>query len=375
MQYRTFGKTGSKPSALGFGCMRLPTKDGGANVDEPLAIEMIRHAIDAGVNYLDSAYVYHGGQSEKVIGKALQDGYRKKAAVATKMPIWDVKTYDDFDRIFGEQLERLQTDTIDFYLMHNFQAHSWPQMRDLGAVKWLEKARADGRVGKMGFSFHDSFEVLKKIIDHYDGWDFCQIQYNYVCEEVQAGTRGLEYAASKGLGVVIMEPLFGGTLANPPAPIRMVWDDAKLDPVDSALQWLWNKPQVSLVLSGMSTLDQVKANLASAERSRVGGLSPAVAKTIGAAQAKYKELNPVPCTRCGYCLPCPQGVMIPENFQLYNNASLLGGNAKSLNHNLYVQKPKEQQAENCAGCRECESKCPQKIPIGEWMPKVHDALK
>ena len=375
MQYRTLGETGYKPSALGFGCMRLPTKDGGANVDEPLAIEMIRHAIDAGVNYLDSAYVYHGGQSEKVIGKALAGDYRKKAAVATKMPIWDVKKYEDFDRIFAEQLERLQTDKIDFYLMHNFQAHSWPQMRDLGAVKWLEKTRAAGRIGRIGFSFHDSFEVLKEIIDHYDGWDFCQIQYNYVCEEVQAGTRGLEYAAAKGLGVVIMEPLFGGTLANPPAPIRKVWDDAKLDPVDSALQWLWNKPQVSLVLSGMSTMDQVERNLASAEASRVGGLSPAVAKAIGAAQSKYKELNPVPCTRCGYCLPCPQGVMIPENFQLYNNAALLGGNAKALNHNLYVQKPKEQRAENCAACHECESKCPQKLPISEWMPKVHDALK
>jgi len=374
MQLRTLGKTGFKPSALGFGCMRLPVKGEKKEVDEPQAIEMLRYAIDHGVNYLDTAYPYHNGQSETVIAKALQDGYREKVVVADKMPFWEVKEYGDFDRLFNEQLERLQIEQIDYYLLHNLQGTSWPGMRDLGAIKWLEKTREAGKIKYLGFSFHDTVDIFKEIVDHY-AWDMCQIQYNYACEEVQAGTEGLKYAADKGLGVVIMEPLFGGTLANPPEPIRQVWEEEDLDPVDAALRWLWNKPEVSLVLSGMSTMDQVKANVATAETAGVGGLSEKQTAAIKRAQAKYEELSPIPCSKCGYCLPCPEGVAIPENFQLYNNARMLGGNAQSLNHNLYVQKPDEMRAENCVGCRECEEKCPQSIKISEWMPKIHEALK
>jgi predicted aldo/keto reductase-like oxidoreductase len=373
VQFRPLGETGFKPSALGFGCMRLPMKD--KKVDEPAAIEILRYAIDHGVNYFDTAYPYHGGDSERVLGKALQEGYRQKVTVADKMPIWKVKKYEDFDRLFEEQMERLQLEKIDYYLLHNIQGASWPAIRDIGAIEWLEKVRGTGRIDYLGFSFHDTVEVFKEVIDHYDGWDLCQIQYNYVCEEVQAGTEGLKYAADKGLGVVIMEPLFGGTLANPPEPIREVWDAEELDPVDTALKWLWNKPEISVVLSGMSTLDQVKANVASADAARVGALPPKQTAAIKRAQAKYRELSPIPCTRCGYCLPCPEGVAIPENFQLYNNALMLGGNAKGLNHNLYVQKPDKMRAENCVVCRECEEKCPQSIPISEWMPKIHEALK
>ena len=244
----------------------------------------------------------------------------------------------------------------------------------LDAAKFVEKTREAGKIKYLGFSFHDTVDIFKEIVDHY-AWDFCQIQYNYACEEVQAGTEGLKYAAGKGLGVVIMEPLFGGTLAHPPEPIRQVWDEEKLNPVDTALRWLWNKPEVSLVLSGMSTMEQVVANVATAETAEVGGLSAKQAAAVQRAQAKYEELSPIPCSKCGYCLPCPEGVAIPENFQLYNNARMLGGNAQSLNHNLYVQKPDEMRAENCIGCRECEEKCPQGIKISEWMPKIHEALK
>jgi len=218
MQYRRFGHLDFEVSALGFGCMRLPTTGKPGKIDEPAAVEMIRWAVDHGVNYIDTAYPYHGGNSERLLGAALEDGYRDKVALATKMPIWMVEKADDFDRFFDEQCERLRTERIDFYLLHNLQAPTWPKIRDLGAIAWLEKARADGRIGPVGFSFHDRADVLKEILDYYSGWSLCQIQYNFVNEDVQAGTRGLEYAAGKGLAVVIMEPLFGGTLAAPPEP-------------------------------------------------------------------------------------------------------------------------------------------------------------
>ena len=217
MEYRTLGKTGTRVSALGFGAMRLPDTGKTHEVDERASIDMLRYAIDQGVNYVDTAYVYHDGASEVVVGKALQDGYRSKVYVATKSPVWMVKQTEDLDRFLNEQLARLQTDHIDFYLLHCLQQGSWRSMQELAATDWAERAQRDGRIGQIGFSFHDSFAVFQDIVDAYD-WDFCQIQYNIVNENVQAGTAGLKYAAAKGLGVVIMEPLFGGTLANPPAP-------------------------------------------------------------------------------------------------------------------------------------------------------------
>ncbi len=376
MQYRRFGHLDFEVSALGFGCMRLPTTGKPEQIDEPAAVEMIRWAIDHGVNYIDTAYPYHGGNSERLVGVALEDGYRNKVALATKMPIWMVEKADDFDRFFDEQCERLATERIDFYLLHSLQAPTWPKMRDLGALEWLDKVRAAGRVGEIGFSFHDAFEVLKDIIDSSDLWSFCQIQYNFVNEDVQAGTRGLEYAAGKGLAVVIMEPLFGGTLANPPEPVRKVWDEApgSPSPVDVALRWLWNKPEVSVVLSGMGTLQQVKENVASAGASGVGTMTEAELQLIARARDAYGALNPIPCTGCGYCMPCPSGVDIPRNLQLYNNSLVFKGNTKGLNRNLYNDMPAGKRAEACTQCGECEEKCPQKIPIRQWLPRVHEAF-
>ncbi|MHC4250817.1 MAG: aldo/keto reductase, partial [Planctomycetota bacterium] len=242
MKYRKFGETGFEVSALGFGCMRLPTVEGGG-VDEPLAVEMIRRAIDAGVNYLDTAYVYHGGNSERVIAKALRDGYREKVWIADKMPIWSVKEHADLDRLFAEQLDRLEVKKIDVFLLHNIQAPSWARMRDLGSVEWLAKQRADGKVGCIGFSYHDDYDTLAEILEYHDRWDMVQIQYNYMNEEVQSGTKGLEHAASKGVAVAVMEPLLGGCLAKVPAGVQEVFDSAgvKRTPVDWALRWLWNK--------------------------------------------------------------------------------------------------------------------------------------
>jgi len=372
VDYRTVGKTKERVSILGFGAMRLPVRGGNeADVDEPKAVEMIRHAIDRGVNYVDSAYVYHGGNSEKVVGRALRDGYRKKVFVATKLPVWSVQKVDDAERLFNEQLVRLETDRIDFYLLHCLMKASWPKMRDLGVLKWAEKKRAEGRIGHIGFSFHDAYDVFTPIVDGYD-WSFCQIQYNLVNEDVQAGTRGLEYAAKKGLGVIIMEPLFGGGLANPPEAIRAIWAGSKrpLRPADAALRWVWSRPGVSVVLSGMTTLEQVKENLESAARVGEGGLDEEERAVVARVQRAYGELSPIPCTKCGYCMPCPNGVDIPVNFELYNNAAVYKGNTTTLSRNLYHAMPEAQRAAACKDCRECEERCPQQIPVSEKMKVV-----
>ena len=373
MQYRRFGKLDFEVSALGFGCMRLPTVGGDAShIDVPLAIAMLRYAIDHGVNYLDSAYPYHGGHSEGLVAKALQGGYREKVKLATKLPTWAANEPADFDRLLGEQLERLQTTHIDFYLLHNLQATLWPKVRDLGVLDWLDRARADGRVGQVGFSFHDSFDLFREIVDAYDGWALCQIQYNFMNEAVQAGTKGLRYAADKGLAVAVMEPLLGGTLATPPEAIQAIWTAAPVrrSPAEWALQWLWSKPEVAVVLSGMTTMQQVVENVASAERSAVGLLTDADLRRVARVRDAYEALHPVPCTRCGYCMPCPTGVDIPRNMQLYNDALVFGGSHLMLNRNLYRGMPEAARAGACAACGQCEEKCPQQIPISDWMPRI-----
>ena len=274
MQYRTFGKLDFKGSALGFGAMRLPVKEN--KVDEPEAIKMIRYAIDQGVNYVDTAYAYHDGDSELIVGKALKDGYREKVKLATKMPIWKVETAADFDRFLNEQLDKLQVEYLDFYLLHSLNKNSWRRIRDLGILEWFEKAVADGRIRYPAFSFHDDFEAFKEIIDAYD-WPMCLIQHNFIDIENQAGTKGLRYAAGKGTAVVVMEPLLGGNLAVPPASIRPIWDKAKKrkNAVEWALSWLWNQPEVSVVLSGMSSMEQLKENISYADRSAICVLTPA----------------------------------------------------------------------------------------------------
>jgi len=371
MQYREFGNTGKKVSALGFGAMRLPTFGADDKVDEAASIEMFQRAIDAGVNYFDTAWPYHGGNSERVLGKALKNGYREKVLVATKMPVWNVKTADDFDLFLDEQLERLEFDRIDFYLLHCLNKKHWPHVRDLGVLDWAEDARADGRIDKFGFSFHDNYDVFCEIVDAHD-WDFCQIQYNFVHEETQAGTKGLQYAADKGLGVVVMEPLFGGTLADPPEPVRDIWTaaDPSLRPADVALRWLWDKPEVSTVLSGMSTLEQVDQNLASAARSGVGTLPPAERELVARVRDKYIELSPIPCSKCGYCLPCPEGVNIPLNFELFNNADVFSGKSAGLCRNLYRAMAETEQSTACVQCGTCEEKCPQQIEIPQRLEQV-----
>ena len=354
--------------------MRLPTRESNEDIDEPEATRMVHYAIDHGVNYVDTAYPYHGGNSERFVGRALKGGYRQKVRLATKLPCWKVEAPEDFDKFLNEQLEKLQTEHIDFYLLHALNAKSWHKVRDLGATRWAEGAIADGRIGHLGFSFHDEYEVFQEIIDAYDGWTFCQIQHNYVDIENQAGTKGLQYAASKGLAVVVMEPILGGRLVNPPEPIEALWDSAavKRAPADWALQWLWNQPEVSVALSGMSTMDHVTENVASAAASGVNTLTAEELALVDQVREKYRELCPIPCTKCGYCMPCPNGVDIPRNFEIYNEGVMYDKPDQA--RQSYKWLSEDKRASACIQCRECEEKCPQSIPISEWMPSVHEVL-
>ncbi len=376
MQYRTFGSLEWKPSALGFGAMRLPVLgDDRARINEDLATQMIRTSIDAGVNYVDTAWPYHKEQSEPFLARCLKDGYRARVKLATKLPCWLVEGADDFDRYLAQQRTRLDTDQIDFYLLHALNRTRWAKVRDLGVLEWAERAIADGRIGYLGFSFHDDLPVFREIVDAYN-WTFCQIQYNYMDTEFQAGRKGLEYAAARGLAVVVMEPLRGGSLTRPaPPPVAALWDKASIQrsPADWALQWVWHHPEVSLVLSGMSEMHHVEENLRSADRSRPGSLSRNELETIRKVQETYRSLCPIPCTDCRYCMPCPQGVDIPRIFRLFNDGRMYNDpDGARRTYQGFV--PAERRADQCISCGACEAVCPQQIGIIQWLHDVHQEL-
>lgn len=379
MQYRKFGKLDWNASVLGFGCMRLPTTDGlpsSPNIIEFEAVRMVRRAIDAGVNYIDTAYPYHAMKSEGVVGKALKDGYREKVKLATKCPVWLIKKPEDFDAYLAEQLARLDMPKIDLYLMHGLTLDRWQStVLKHNLLEKAEAAVADGRLGHVGFSFHDSYDAFVKIVDGYDKWSFCQIQYNYLDVKKQAGTAGLKYAHSKGLPVVIMEPLLGGKLANPPQKIMEMYhqEGVASAPADLALRWLWNQPEVTVVLSGMGAMQQVEQNIATASAAKAQSMPAKELEFIGRLQERYAKLIPIGCTRCNYCMPCPNGVDIPENLGLYNDG-VVHEDMKRQSF-VYMRFFKEQaRAGACLQCKECEKKCPQKIPISDWMGKIHSAL-
>ncbi|MCY3019043.1 MAG: aldo/keto reductase [Planctomycetota bacterium] len=377
MRYRRFGRLDYQASVLGFGTMRLPVIGGDASkVDEEPALALIRYAIDHGINYVDSAHGYHGGNSEVVTGKALAGGYRSRVKIATKMPCWSVESAGDFDRLLDEQLGRLQTDTIDFYLLHCLNNKFWDKLRGLGVLPWAEKMIAKGRIGGLGFSCHEEFADFRRYLDEYGGWTMCQIQYNYLDQNNQAGTRGLEYAASKGLPVTVMEPLRGGRLAaEPPPSVRAVWDSAPVrrTPADWALQWVWNHPQVTVALSGMNTMQQLQENLASADRAAAESLSPAELALYDRVVAAYREASPVPCTACGYCVPCPNGVNIPRVFEIYNESAFYAD--MGVPRYTYARLAEAERANKCAKCGTCEERCPQKIHTMDALAQAHEKLK
>jgi uncharacterized protein len=378
MKYRPFGKLDWQVSALGFGCMRLPTTDGvpgSDQIDEKEAANMIYHAIEQGVNYLDTAYPYHRMESEKFLGRALQGGWREKVRLATKLPQWMVDEPAKFDVYFKEQLERLKTDHIDFYLIHSLDKKSWAKMDGFNVLEWAEKRLAEGSIGHLGFSFHDDYEAFKTIVDAYH-WDFCQIQYNYMDIENQAGTKGLQYAAQKDIAVIVMEPLLGGKLAvKPPAEVQAIWNQAavKRPPADWALQWLWNQPEVTLVLSGMTTMQHVEENVVSASVSGVGSLSDEETALIEQVRETFNQLCLIDCTSCQYCQPCPNEVNIPLMFELYNSGHMYGV-LEEVRKAYQNRIPKKMLADQCTQCRECEEKCPQHLAICDLLEDVDRVL-
>jgi uncharacterized protein len=377
MLYRQAGKTGQKLSILGFGCMRLPIIGGKTHqIDEEKAQAMVDYAIRNGVNYFDTAFIYHSevpfqaGQSEVFLGKALKRE-RRNIHLATKLPSWFVESRADMDRFLDQQLKRLQTDHIDFYLVHGLSAGMWKKMNELGVREFLDAALADGRIKQAGFSFHDEATAFQPIVDAYD-WSFCQIQYNFMDEDYQAGRAGLEYAAGKGLGVVIMEPLRGGGLAaRVPEDVQAVWDKAqvKRTPAEWALRFIWNRPEASVVLSGMSELGQMEENVRIANAGLANSLTAKELALIQEAKAIYLARTRVNCTSCGYCLPCPHGVAIPANFLQLNNLSIYQDRGAAEFFYFHILK-EEQRASCCEECGQCVERCPQQIPIPDRLKEV-----
>jgi len=367
MEYRKFTKTGEKISLLGLGAMRLPLLASGA-IDEDQAITMIRTAIDAGVNYVDTAYIYNGGKSEILVGKALKDGYREKVLLADKMPIWLAKTEEEMKAIFEKQFVRLGVDCIDMYLVHNVNAGIWKVAQKHGLLAYLEEQKTLGRIKHIGFSFHDELPLFKEVMDSYP-WDFCQIQLNYMDTNFQAGVAGLEYAAEKNIPVIVMEPLKGGKLTDSvPDSIKALWEtaDVKRTPAEWAFKWVANFPSVLTILSGMSTLPQVEDNLRIFENLKPNSLTEKEAEIIEKVAAKYHELIQYSCTDCKYCMPCPAKINIPGVISFYNDWFLYGKNPKiKYDYNLWF--PADRRASACTDCKACESHCPQSLPISDIM--------
>jgi len=387
MKYRTMGSTGDKVSVLGFGCMRLPVTGDGSDrtkIDEEVAIPMLREAIDAGVNYVDTAYPYHSnsfedpGESEPFVGRALADGYRDKVMVATKLPPWLLQSPDDMDRILDKQIERMQSGHIDNYLLHGLNKMFWPMLQNLGALQFLEKAMADGRIKRAGFSYHDGPELFPEIVDAWD-WDFCQIQYNYLDEQFQAGKAGLMHAAKKGMGIVVMEPLRGGSLSGElPGEAQEALDgaDTKRTNAEWALRWVFNHPEVSTVLSGMTEPWHAKENVRVAGDATAESLTQDELARIDRVKVVFKEKLRVPCTQCRYCMPCPQGVDIPGNLGAYNEYFLFDTEGHRQMAKLFYSMiiGADAKADKCNACGQCLEHCPQEIQIPDEMVRAVEAL-
>lgn len=378
MQYIKFGKLGFEVSRFGLGCMRLPIKvqpDGtkiDSDIDEDKAIEMIRYAIDHGVNYVDTAHGYHGGNSKVVLGKALRDGYREKVKLATKLPPWSVKEYSDMEKLLEANLEALQTDCIDFYLVHSLDKTMWDKMKGLGVIKFLDDAIAKGKIRYPAFSFHGDLAAFKEIIDSYD-WKMCQIQLNILDINEQAGLEGLYYAAAKEIPVVVMEPLKGGKLSyKVPSDILEKWDEAenKRSPQAWAFNYLANMPEVTVVLSGSSTLEQLKDSLEIFKTAKVNSLTQKELALTDEIRKMYESKIMVGCTGCNYCVPCPSGVAIPDVFRLYNEAYMYSTHIEKQNSYKRMMN-NGKAADKCIECKKCEKLCPQGIKIISKLKEAH----
>ncbi len=378
MLTRRNAKNGDELSILGFGCMRLPTKNMG--IDESRAIAMIHDAIKHGVNYFDTAYLYHRGKSESLLGKALTGGHREQVKIATKLPSFMVSNLDGAKKTFVTQLARLQTNYIDYYLLHMLtDQQGFDRLVKLGVMEWLEGLKADGTIKNIGFSFHGGKADFESIVTAYP-WDFCQIQYNYMDENNQATKSGLLLAASLGIPVIVMEPLRGGRLVTHlPEKVKKAFNsfDAKRSPVEWALRWVWNHPEVTVVLSGMSTEEQVVENIRIADCAKPNSLSEKELSVFEQVKTIMHEKTKIPCTACGYCMPCPTGVDIPGCFSCYNDKYLLGLKSGRTQYfrSLGALSSKPAYASQCESCGKCESHCPQNIPIREQLNTVSKEME
>lgn len=364
MLYRKIERNNDEISVLGYGAMRLPSKNG--RTDEERSIKQIRYAIDHGVNYLDTAIAY---MNEPLIGKTLQDGYREKVKIATKLPPWNVKNKEDIENIFKVQLNNLKIEYIDYYMLHSLNAANWKKMVELDVLTFLDKIKAAGKIKNTGFSFHGDKETFKEIVDSYN-WDFCMIQYNYLDEETQAGTEGLKYASKKGLGIIVMEPLRGGNLTQTvPPEIQKIWDKSKIKrtPGEWALRWVLNHPEVTCVLSGMNKEEHIKENLKITAKALPNSLTEDELDIVGQVRDKYRTFMKTGCTGCRYCMPCPSGIDIAKCFEIYDSANIFPTNKIETQikyaMGLSVIHGKLAYASNCTKCGRCEKHCPQELPV------------
>lgn len=376
------GETGEKVSILGFGCMRLPTDGKNGHIDRKRATPLLDFALDSGVNYLDTAYSYHGvdiregGDSEIFLGEYLNEHNRDEIYLSTKLPSWLIEKKEDMERLLNLQLERLQTDYIDFYLIHSVKERNWSQLEELGLLDFLDAAVADGRIRYTGFSTHDGTELFKDVVDSYN-WDMCLIQYNYLDENIQAGSEGLKYAARRNMGIAIMEPLKGGVLGKyTPPEVNKIWENVpeKRTPAEWAFRYLWNHPEISTVLSGMNDMKHLVENLFTAEEGLPDSLSPEEIRIMDEVKEAYQNKIEVACTACGYCMPCPNGVNIPECFNYLNQASMLN-DASNIHSQYQFMLNDEEKADNCLGCGVCEELCTQKLPIRDKMKLVKEKFR
>ena len=372
MEKRKMEKLGVETSLLGFGCMRFPTNAEG-KIDRELAEAMMDKAIAAGVNYIDTAYPYHGGESELFVGEVLKKYDRDSFYLATKLPLWAVHSLEDVDKLFNEQLGKLQTDYVDFYLMHAMNGARWREMLEMGVVKRLEELKEEGKIRNLGFSFHDSYEAFEEIINYRD-WDFCQIQLNYMDVNDQAGMKGYKLAEEKQVPLVIMEPIKGGMLANYGGDIADIFHALDKDAsfASFALRWVGSLPNVKVVLSGMSTMEQVEDNLKT-----FGDFKPMSEEELETVDKVVNILNnrvQNGCTGCSYCMPCPAGVNIPKNFRIWNTYHMYQ-NYNTVKWNWEHEMPDSERANKCIECGMCESICPQALQIREDLKRVMEDLE
>lgn len=376
MQYRDFGKLNIKASAFGLGCMRFPMKEvnGEMVIDEENAIRVVREAIDGGVTYVDTAYVYSGKKNEALVGKALRDGYREKVYLATKLPVYLCEKPEDMEKFLDEQLKNLETDHIDFYLLHALNRERWESIKAMGACEFLDEMKKKGKIRYACFSFHDEYPVFEEILNAYD-WDMCQIQFNYMDIENQAGLKGLLLAGEKNIPVVIMEGLLGGKLANAPDNVLAVFDEykEKRSAAEWAFRYLCNFPQIATVLSGVVNPEQTADNLRIFDLAKPNAMSEEELRLIDRAREAYLSRIKVGCTGCAYCMPCPMGVNIPKIFKLYNENSLYGEMSGAKSGYKRLVKNGE-GAERCVSCRKCEKVCPQGFSIPENLKAAAEAL-